>query len=393
MRPMSVAFEAAVRRFDHKVKAKVEILEAGTGTILASSDLGNLPLPVADGEVVEDRTQKLRKRYTLRLADADGVLAPLTKGNGLLSNTSGNEVRLYRGFSNLPDPERYVLLGTMDIARSHGVRSATGERYVDLAGFDRSRKVSRARRRVPYNVANATPRVTAIQEMILDRLPTAEFVSIGVDAADTVPRNLYDTDDDPWEDVDRLALGGGLEVFADDEGRFVIREIPDPDADEIAWVFDTGQATLLERIEQSSDNEEAYNGWVVFGESSYGVTVLGEAYDTDPGSSTYAGNPLATPPIPPGPYGLVIAPPETVATLFTGAQATTAAEGKLRATKGAPESIDTQGGVHPGLQAGDVVQLVDAPLALDNRYVIDRVNTPLRASGRQRFKTRERRVA
>lgn len=392
MRAMSPAFAAMVKRFDHRIAAKVEILEAGTGAVIASTDELNLFLSVTDGETTEDRSQRRRKRYSLRLVDPDGELARLTKGASLLSNTSGNEVRLYRGFAPLDLAERYVLLGTMDIAQSRARRSGKGEASVELVGFDRSRRVSRNRWRTRYVLIGGTPRVTAIQEIILDRFPSAEFVSIPVDLADTVPRNIYDTDDDPWEAVERLALGGGLEVFSDDPGRFVIRNIPDPDQDQVAWVFDTGQATLLEAVEQASDNEEAYNGWIIDGESSYGVTVRGEAYDTDPGSSTYAGDPLASPPVPPGPYGLVLGH-EVIGTIATAAQARTAAQGKVNTTKGTPEAVETTGGVHPGLHVSDVVQLIDAPLGLDNRYVLDRVTTPIRAKGRQHLKTRERRVA
>jgi hypothetical protein len=391
MQGCTAAFQAALASGSQVVASKVEVLDP-TGKVIASSDSTASPaLLVDDGSVSVDRAQAYRRRCDLRLVDPTGSIVPAA-ATDLLSVVSGNEVRLWRGLAlpGVAAPE-YKALGTFGLGRVQVADSAKGV-GIALTAYDRSRAVDRNRWASPYVVAAGGLATDVLQAIILDRRPGTAFRVTA--SAHTLPRLVFDEQASPWTDsVKGIADSMGYEVFFAPDGVCVIQPVPDPAAAPVVASYVEGPQMTITDLSKDMDNERVYNYVVLSGENTTNtVAVRGSAWDSDPRSPTYAGNPEAVPPIPPGPYGLV---PYFEASPFitTVAQGQAAAAGRVRNLKGVPEVLAWNGLVNPCHEESDVVHVTRAISRVNAEYSLDALTIPLRARDGMRATARERRVA
>jgi len=242
---------------------------------------------------------------------------------------------------------------------------------VTVVGSDRSLRISRARWTSPYQITTGTATETAIQSLLESRWDDVEvdFVTTG----DTVNAAAFglETDNDPWKDAQKLAEASGDELYFDGDG--TARLIPVRDYDEAtpdAVYLEDDEAMVLS-LSRRLTSDKTYNGVIAQGESSSSsATFRGEAWDEDPDSATYRY----------GKFGQV--PMFYSSPLLTSDDmARKAAESILAKKKGVVESVEWSQIVDPSLDAGDVVQVVNADAKVDRLMVLDRLTIPLSPAG------------
>lgn len=367
MYAISQGFKDALASPNQRRVVKAEVLANG---VVAAE------LEILSGTVEVEPTAIRRRLTNLSLVDPAGALVPATAGDLLMP--VGNEIRISMGFLGT----ELVPVGVFGISRPRVTDSGEGL-IISLDGYDRARKVRRNRYVAPYTIPAGTNYGTAIQNAILDRDPNAQFNFSST--ARTTPLILLEDGDatDPWEEFRKMAASIGMELFADAEGIYVLRPEPNPSTTPAAWSYQEGsQATILE-IEKELDDETAYNGFVVIGESSSAAQpVRAEAWDDDPASPTYYL----------GPYGKV---PSFLHSQYvtTQTQAQDAADAGLLRVLGILEDVSFSALVNPAHELGDVIQIKRARMKIDAPYLVHRMSLPLEPERGMRVSTRGRRVA
>lgn len=367
--------------------ARVEVLNA-SGTILRDSST----FEVVSGIIEVDRSASFRRRLSrLVLLDLDGTITP-DQASDLFSVTSGNEIRIYAGYR----------VDGVDALYSQGIFGLEGAEVEDtldgvtvtLSAFDRSRKVSRNKSYRPFIITQAENTIAAARRFLEDRMPGV--VISAPTTTFTTPYTVIDAERDPWEVLQDLMRSIGFEIFFNTDGVCVMQIEPDPDNVNLAisWTYQEGTTATTLRINRSSSNEDVPNFVIVTGENSYNITpARGLAWDNDQTSSTYAGDPTAVPPVPPGSYGLVLES-TTDKLVSTQAQANAAAASRLTSVKGATEVVTFSIVPNPAHEEGDLVRVVRSRTNLDARLVVERFSIPLQSQGspEMAMTTRKRKI-
>lgn len=383
MQTVSDRWESALRSGSALVVAKAEIRDY-SGTLLASSEqaVGAYPkLMVVSGDVSVDVTADVQRRATVTFADGGGDFAPATP-HDLLANTSGNELRLWRGldYQDGTDPELKPL-GVFGYSDDN-TEDVPENQSIALTVYDRARKIQRAKFTETYTVRKDTNYVDAVVALLVNR-----WADIQINAATTTfltPFLSYDPADDPWARAREMVKACGMDVFFDEFGVCQIVPIT-PVTNDQPSVFDyiEGKGATFVKLTRRSSNEGTYSGVIITGTSSSNITPpRGEAWDTNPSSATYAD----------GPFGRV---PlfETNEKVTSSFQAGAAAAARLTEVTGRQEIIDFDAFVNPAHQGRDLVYIKRGRSKVDARYELQSFNIPLRADGVMSALTKERRVA
>lgn len=365
----STAFINELSKGSQRIVVRADVLSGGA--VVATG------LRVISGSVEVDATATTRRRFSCTVVDPTGVLVP-SDGNDVLS-PYGYEVRLWRGFNYLDGTaDELVPLGTFRIASAKV--SDQGAVKIDLTGFDRSRAVQRAHFEQPYSIAANTNYITAIQDLITNRIGAVMFSSITTAAV--TPVLLFDQASDPWAAVTQMADSIGCEVFFDPTGVCVIRTQPNLSTSASVYTYVEGANSTLFSVENNLNDEPGYNGVVVDGEPPQGTPVHSVVYDADPASPTYYL----------GKYGKV---PRFYKSQFitSQVQADDAAAAMLRRGKGGTEQLGFSAIPNPALEGGDVVSVVRASIGVNDLYLLQSFSIPLDVADSMSVTTQKRRTA
>lgn len=343
-------------------------------------DLETIRLPATDGDVKVDSTAEIRRTCSIKCVDPTGELTP--KDHGGILTPYGTEIRPYRGVVYDDGTTEVAALGVFRLSKSSVDDSTGGSPEISLEGFDRSRTVKRDKFTQPYVIAEGTNLLEAIQDILERTFPDLEYDAITTPLTSTAPR-LYDAGDDPWSAVTELASAMGCEIFFDVDGNVVvapptdINALPAPD-----FSYIEGSGCTMTDLSRVFTDEPGYNGVVLTGESPGDELppVRAEAWDEEPSSPTYRL----------GPYGEV---PLFVTDQLvkTEEEAEAAAEAHLNAILGFSAELDITATVHPGLDAGDVVEVRRARTGINGLYAVDAFTVPLNRSGTQGLTLRQKR--
>lgn len=254
--------------------------------------------------------------------------------------------------------------------------------YVEIAGADLSRRVARNAWDATYTVQPATNYGTAIQAMLLDRMPDAQTNFASTDQVTPQLQFGQSTSNDPWQDIQQMALSIGYECFFDARGICVLRHVPDPDVTESQWEFeDTAHPVITALVRRISDSN-TYNKVIATGEGTGNdVPVQATAIDDDPSSPTYYL----------GAYGTVTYR-FTSPLILTVEQAQQAADAMLRQVKGATEAVEIDVVPMPAIEPGDVVTVTRGRSKVEGRFLVDQLTTPLSPLDTQHFTARRQRA-
>ncbi len=325
---------------------------------------------VNDGAVTIDRTADQRRRLDLTLADP--ALYPESPLD--VVNVYGSEVTVWRGVSYATGATELASLG---VFRIQDVSRSVPDQTVSLTGWDRSMQCVDFRFRVPRKFGSLLA-TDLIQGLITEVYPDAAFTITTADAT-TIPKHHVDRD--RWAEIQRVAQVIGCEVFADENGDWVIQDIPDPTTATPVWQVDAGPGGVMVGTQDTVTRDGVPSVVIAIGETVSGnnspiVSAGPHGYDNDPLSPTYYL----------GAYGIV---PRFYSSphIRTQAQANRVADSQLADHKGVTRTISFDAIVNPALDAGDAVTIIH-PDGLTELHLVDALTIPLAPSGVMTGETR-----
>jgi len=371
MYPVTDTFLSSVRK-SHISIVKVEIYDTANGTILSTVS------PIS-GEVTIDSRRSVRRQCSLEFVDTDGTLVPLNNRSSVLLPYN-REVKIYRGIQYANGTEELVPLGVFQLTTVEISDTPQGIK-ISVQGSDRSLRVSKAKwTNHNFYIDDATPKETAIAEILKDRYPT---VKIDFPATGQVTTLIYPTLDqssDPWREALKIAESAGMDLYFDENGTARMRPIPDPDLGKALVEYTDGQDSVLTQLGRNLSSDESYNHVIYTGEgTNLTIGVIGEAFDDNPSSPTYVNT-----------YGSV---PifKSSPNILTVAEATEAARAELKKVIGASEKITWDQIVNPAHDVYDLVKIVRLPSGVNATLMLDAISIPLAATSTMNAIGRSRR--
>lgn len=376
MRPASAALRSAFAG-SRTTASRVELLAAGTGRVLASSEPNAATrLTVVEGKVTADATRAILRTCSVTLADPTGTLTPAAAAD--LLAPYGNELKLYAGARLPTGAAEYVALGVFsfdDVEADDEGGSVT----IRLEGYDRAGRVA-GRFSAPYVVAAGTNYVDAITALVQARYPGVPMATGST--PHTTPLLVFEEQADAWEAVQAMAAAIGCRAYFDPEGTFRLEAVPDPATQPVAWSFLEDVNALAVAV-HNRIKRAPYNGVIVTSESTgnaaAGAIVRAEAWDTDPDSPTYRYGPLGD------------RPTWRVSRFITSqAQGDAYAAAELLKVKQGAQVASFTAVPVPLLEPLDVVQLARARVKVSGTYALERVDYDLAGLAPMSVTTRER---
>lgn len=327
-------------------------------------------LPIMSGSVTIDRTADNRRGLDLTLAPLfpfghplqGEAVYPMHPGDPI--NVYGTEIVVQRGvrFAN-----GAVELAQLGVFRVESVERDEPAGGVQITGWDRSKQVMDQRFIKPRKFTGQNA-VTLIETLISEVYPSAVFDVSGLStAATTIPKHTVDRD--RWAECQRVAQILGGEVFADEQGTWVIQDTPDPSSSTPVWDIDNGADGVRVEATNSVTREGAPSVVVVIGEPKNGDNPVysrsPHGWDLNTQSPTYAH----------GPFGEV-ARFYSSQYIHTQAQADRVADKQLADHLGASRSVSFGVVPNPALDAGDAVNIHYTDGTVE-KHIIDVLTIPL----------------
>lgn len=320
------------------------------------------------GGQVNASDDAVRRRATVDMIDPTGTLTPESAAD--LLTPYGAEYRLYRGI-RLPGGVEYtdgdgvpqytknefIPLGVFRVVTFESYDAGDGYHFV-LQGYDRSWEIARRKFTTPYTISAGTNFATAIRTMIASRGLTLSYNF--ATTSELTPKLIFDVGDDPWAKAQEMAQALGMELFMDVSGVCVMRPVPDPALDPVAWPYIEGRDATLLYVDRSLSVTDAPNHIIAQGATVDGDAIMGHAKDTNSSSATYWL----------GPYGDI---PDVIRSPFITSQgmANTAAAAELRKRLGGAEQINMEIIPNPAHEIHDIVSVVRAKSGINFAYGVD----------------------
>ena len=328
MYPVSARFLPRLAE-DHRPVTQVQ---------LVLTDGRVLDLEHTGGSVTVDRSQAIRRTCTVTVADP--ALIPRTPADQLA--TYGARLRISRGveYGNPGDVE-LVPLGVFRLDSVDGDVSAGP---ITLQGKGLEAVIADDKFTEPYKVSGTV--AGAVAALIQRSIPTADVISLIVDQP--IGSRVFDVEADPWAGAQEVAAAAGAEVYANQDGVFVIATLPDLLTATPVWAVEAVEGGVYISGNRAMSSEGVYNGVLARGENTSEnippVSYL--AIDSDPTSPTYWS----------GPYGHrpMFYSSSTLTSTGTCAQA---ANLKLAAARAPNASGDISALPNPALEPGDVIRV------------------------------------
>jgi hypothetical protein len=362
------------------VVTKLDILVDGDQSLSldnTDADFADLGGPV-DGRVDVQRAT-VRRTGTITLLDLDRSSYTQADAIDLLTPLRA-ELRPWRGaiYSDVttevfPDDRELVPLGTLVVVSVDLSRWPA----VQVECRDRMWLLSRLRLVQAYSTAASTETLTAAADLISSRFPAARLDVNLPTTPFTTGVQVWDREADPAEAVHDLAASVGYTLYCDPLGTFVAAAEPDVNAADAVATYAEGAGSMMLMPSRQLSADSAVNA--VLASSSapdLAAPVFGYAEDADPNSPTYTGAVGVIPEFWSSPL------------LRTSAQATLAAQTRLRNVAGLSDVTAVAAMVDPCLEAGDVIQVTSATRSIDAKLLVDSFSVPLRAAESQTLSCR-----
>lgn len=369
---------ATSQRFQDAVSAGYQHVVAKAEILVSRRVVGTIETGLT-GSVTVDSDAKVQRSCAIGLVDPTGDLIPDSFDDWLYPG--GNEIKLYRGFRFQDGTEEYVPQGVFRVSKPRFL-DRRDRIEISLSGYDRAKTIERARFEAPYVVSGGTNYVTAMKDLITNRMPGLSYAKFMTTTENTPnPFLLFEAQSDPMEAIHKMALAIGAEFLFDVDGDPVLQPVPDPYTLQAVATYERGEYSILEEVDRELDEEIAYSVFVVTGEdTSESPPIRAIAEDTDPNSPTYVVR-----------YGRV---PVFMVSGFirTQAQADAAANALKLRKAGILETVKFNGLVNAAHEANDVVRLRDDKVKVNALHVLDSFTIPLGYAETMTVATRKRRV-
>lgn len=297
-----------------------------------------IDLPHIGGSVPVDSGQAIRR--TCSFTCPDPGLIPRTPADELA--TYGARLRISRGVEYGDGSQELVPLGVFRLDDADGDVS---EGPVTLQAKSLEVVIQDDRFTTRYRASGTV--VTAITSLIRRSIPNADVISLIDDVA--IGARWFDIDDDPWAGCQEIAAAAGAEVYANADGVFVIRVMPDLATTAPVWSVEATEGGVYISANRAMSSRGVHNGVRASGENASEnvppVSYL--AVDDDPNSPTYWGGPFGRRPT-----------SFSSSTLTTLAACQNAARLKLAQAKAPNAGGDISSLPNPALEPGDVIRVV-----------------------------------
>lgn len=380
--PVSELWKAQLGQ-PNKVVYRVEILDYGRN-LIASTEPGIEPerrITVESVNVAVDRTRNI-----WATCDAT-IVAPYNAGDDpwwlipktatdTLSPISGACFRVWAGFEYHPaavplgqDNPELVPCGLYDIQAVDVTHEPDGVK-LKLSGQDLTGRLDVADIPQPVDIAWGSTVVDAAKTLLTFAIPDAVILAETSEA--TTARVVLDQQANRLAEIHKMMTSIGFEMYADPSGDYFRMRRVRTTEDDLQWTYTPGQFTVLTEAANNLSRERVYNGVIVSGENvnSTDPPVRAEAWDTDPLSPTHyivSGFDVDTR-IGPRPFFMVSQ------YIRTQTQAQDAANQQLTKVKGLLQRVSVTAAFNPAVNVGDVIQVTDNAIGLNNRYVVERLS-------------------
>jgi hypothetical protein len=363
MRPVSPELLRIVRG-SHRMCARARIVAPGQTGV----DPDGVEIPIESGTVVQDSSADIRST-----ADLTTVWEWPSGTNGLLA-PYGNEVFLERGIVFGNGTKEWVSQGYFRIEDTEQRTAPRGE--IRLSARDRMSGIIDARLETPIQFATGTTIQDAFEFLVGAVYPGVP-VEFDFDAAAVAFASPHIAEEDRYEFLLDVARAQGKVLYFDYEGKLQVRSAPDPRTP--VFDVDHGAGGVLVDMSRKLSRDGVYNAVVAAGETPGDIPpVQAIARDENPNSPTYYY----------GPFGKV---PRFYSSPFitTSAQCRSAASAMLARAIGLPYNVDFTAVPNPALEPLDPVRVSYDDHSPREVHVIERLRTPLTASGVMTATTRE----
>lgn len=354
MHPVSDRWERALTGA-HGIAVQVDLL-LGDGSVVAED------IPIVGGSVTVDRGSEVRR--SLRLEIADPADFPVLAGDPF--SPYGHRLYVQRGIRYTDGTVEMVPLGYFVIRSISGDLHA-GPLTISAPGLE---TVVRDR---PFEQAVSTAQTATHAAFIADQLiqvdPSFVLVDQSSRGSELLATTTFDAGDSRWDAIRDVATAVGAEVFADENGSFVLRDIPEP-TDEFVWTVAARENMVSAQAGMSADG--VYNRVAVYGESAAdnATPVYGVAEITDPLHPLYVG----------GPFGVRTTTYHSdLVTTTAGAIAT--AHALLLDASALNQTLTLRSVPNPALQAGDRIRVIFGSDRPSELHTVQQFTIPLTVDG------------
>lgn len=318
------------------------------------------PAKVGSAKTGPDRKAECRYSGSAELLDVpvgrDGI------------NTVATQVRMFQGIKGpRMDNPFWVPAGVYVVDRARRTRLGVSLELLGLEDVIRSADFVRARNFGPAPASSIVPILAG------EALPTTPIAwREGINPDQMIPKFL--AAEDRWQALssgtDSAGAGTGIaaalggEIYVDARGVLTLGPVPTLD-DPVVWRIPHGQALVQAAEEQTA--EGLVNVWKIMGDGGDGKPTVGPiwVWDDDPTSLTYAGPDPVRDPLAPqrlGLSGVRVRVQHYTSPLITSVgQAYVVGRAKLADSLGIQASLSFTSLCHPGLEAGDVVEVEIEP--------------------------------
>jgi hypothetical protein len=245
-------------------------------------------LPHTGGSVTVDRSQAIRRTCTVTCPDPS--LIPRTPTDQLA--TYGARLRVSRGVEYGDGSQELVPLG---LFRLDSVDGDVSEGPVTLQGKGLEAVIQDDKFTARYRASGTV--VTAITSLIRRSIPAADVISLISDTA--IGARWFDVEGDPWAGCREIAAAAGAEVYANSDGVFVVRVLPDPTTVAPVWAVEAAEGGVYISGNWAMSSDGVHNAVLARGENGAEnvAPVSYLATDSDPNSPTYWSGPYGRRPL------------------------------------------------------------------------------------------------
>lgn len=360
MRPHSAGFASTILG-PHRRACRVALLNADmTVDRFITGEDG----VVIDGQVTIDATR--RRACTVTLVNEDGSWTPAGPDDPLYLNRL---IRLERGVYVDGSPE-YVTLGVFLIDRPQVTVRGSGS-TMQVQGQDRLKLAAKSRFTRPTRYDEGTSVGEVIRAIAQDAGMGATLYRLADGGKTLAADRMFEIGDDRVDAMRLIATSYGLDVFVDADGYLVVQQAMTPDTiPDPVFTFVRGRDAIMLGITKGWDDDRLYNHSFVSGEASDQLPVSAEARDLNPQSPAY------NPPDGTGPIGDRVYT-YTSAMIRSEEQAQDVADALLLDIALVEETIEIPSVVHPAIEAGDVIGVIEPISRTNDAYIVDSITIPL----------------
>lgn len=236
-----------------------------------------LDAPFTDGNVTIDAGRDERRQFDLTLYTGDGDM-PVGPQAGLWYDKI---VKVYRGLQYGAGVDWLAPLGVFMIDK---INTQYFPNTVTMAGRDLSKKLITSK----FGKATMFPEGSSMESVIRTIATNGGISNFVLPATgETLGRDfVFESDVTRKKAIHDICQAYGWTEFFDANGYFTIQEMADPATDPAVFTFDMeGNGAVIDYSKSIGDSR-LYNHVVVTGEASTGVSVVAEARNNDPSSST-----------------------------------------------------------------------------------------------------------